>query len=47
MHVHVVARFEEDAAWPGTVWAHDGTAPYPDERAAAIVAAARAGLALD
>jgi diadenosine tetraphosphate (Ap4A) HIT family hydrolase len=32
MHIHIVGRSPGDAAWPGTVWAHDGKSAYtPDE----------------
>lgn len=47
MHLHIVARFENDPAWPGTVWAHDGKRPYDAELAAHLVATARAALDLE
>lgn len=28
MHVHVIARFETDAAWPGPVWGQGARIPY-------------------
>jgi diadenosine tetraphosphate (Ap4A) HIT family hydrolase len=28
LHIHVVARSAQDAAWPGTVWGHGTTEPY-------------------
>lgn len=28
MHVHVIARFETDAAWPGPVWGQGARLPY-------------------
>jgi diadenosine tetraphosphate (Ap4A) HIT family hydrolase len=28
MHVHVIARFENDAAWPGPVWGQGVRVPY-------------------
>ena len=28
MHVHVIARFDADAAWPGPVWGHGTRMPY-------------------
>lgn len=31
LHVHVIARFENDPAWPGSVWDHPVRAPYPAE----------------
>lgn len=47
LHVHVVARFRSDPAWPGPVWGFGTRAPYPPhassllaERAAALFTAA-------
>ncbi|HJE25772.1 MAG TPA: HIT family protein [Methylorubrum populi] len=47
LHVHVVARFRSDPAWPGPVWGVGERKPYPPharaallERAAALFAAA-------
>ena len=31
LHVHVVARFESDSAWPGPVWGSGPAVPYTDE----------------
>ena len=28
LHVHVVARRRDDAAWPGVVWGHGSAIPY-------------------
>ncbi len=28
LHVHIVARFAGDAAWPGPVWSSGAAAPY-------------------
>jgi diadenosine tetraphosphate (Ap4A) HIT family hydrolase len=28
LHIHVVARSAQDAAWPGTVWGHGTAEPY-------------------
>lgn len=37
LHVHVVARREGDAAWPGPVWGSGPAAPYaPAERQARV-----------
>lgn len=40
LHVHVVARCEGDAAWPGPVWGHGQAQPYGElalhERLAAL-----------
>jgi len=30
LHVHVVARFESDSAWPGPVWGKGVAEPYDD-----------------
>lgn len=30
LHVHVVARFERDAAWPGPVWGSGAAFPYAE-----------------
>jgi diadenosine tetraphosphate (Ap4A) HIT family hydrolase len=32
MHVHVIARFETDAAWPGPVWGQGARIPYETAR---------------
>lgn len=47
LHVHVIARFTSDAAWPGPVWGVGQAAPYePAVRAAFVADLARAaGLA--
>ncbi|HEX3130938.1 MAG TPA: HIT domain-containing protein [Thermoanaerobaculia bacterium] len=31
LHVHVIARFENDSAWPGPVWGSGPAVPYTDE----------------
>ncbi len=30
LHVHVVGRFKDDAAWPAPVWGHGAALPYGD-----------------
>ncbi len=42
LHVHVVGRRDDDAAWPGSVWGYGTAEPYPP----AALATARA-VALD
>ena len=32
LHVHVIARTEEDPGWPGPVWGHGSREPYPREK---------------
>ena len=48
LHVHIVSRRSDDAAWPGPVWGHSAAASYnPDHlakaRAAALVVFEEAG----
>lgn len=31
LHVHVVARFEEDDAWPGPIWGQGEVVPWPTD----------------
>lgn len=31
LHVHVVARFATDPAWPGPVWGSGAAVPYPED----------------
>jgi diadenosine tetraphosphate (Ap4A) HIT family hydrolase len=47
LHVHVVARFEGDFAWPGPVWGCGKAEPYAPEATAARLDALRAALATD
>jgi diadenosine tetraphosphate (Ap4A) HIT family hydrolase len=47
LHVHVVGRAPGDAAWPGPVWGQGAARRYAPEKAAALVAQARAALATD
>jgi diadenosine tetraphosphate (Ap4A) HIT family hydrolase len=37
LHVHVVARFAEDAAWPRPVWGIGTAVPYSDAASAAFI----------
>jgi diadenosine tetraphosphate (Ap4A) HIT family hydrolase len=44
LHVHVIARYRTDAAWPGPAWG-TGREPYDDpSRARVVVDGLRAGL---
>ena len=38
LHIHVVARNENDPAWPGPVWGSGVRAPYGDAEKAALIA---------
>ena len=44
LHVHVVARREGDAAWPGPVWGHGPRRPYDESARATRVSAIAARL---
>ena len=41
LHVHVVARSEGDAAWPGPVWGSGAREPYLPDRRDALVSSLR------
>jgi diadenosine tetraphosphate (Ap4A) HIT family hydrolase len=38
LHVHVIARFEADAAWPAPVWGKNPAKPYDEKNLAAMIA---------
>ena len=42
LHVHVIARHEDDAAWPGPVWGVGAATDYADEALQARLDALRA-----
>ncbi|MET0294350.1 MAG: HIT domain-containing protein [Phenylobacterium sp.] len=44
LHVHVVGRREDDAAWPGPVWGFAAAQPYEPGALRAALAAARQAL---
>lgn len=46
LHVHVVGRRADDAAWPGPVWGHGAAEAFTDADLAAALAAARTALSL-
>lgn len=46
LHLHHIARYRTDPAWPGPVWGHSPAQPYTPAAAAARSAALRAGLAI-
>lgn len=46
LHVHIVGRRADDAAWPGPVWGVGSAEAYAAERLAAAEAAAKAALGL-
>ena len=46
LHVHHVARFEGDAAWPGPIWGTHPAKPYEPEALEAMVSRVKALLGL-
>ena len=44
LHVHVVARFEGDANWPGPIWGFGKAEPYEDEKRAQFITTLREAL---
>lgn len=38
LHIHVVARFQDDAAWPGPVWGVRPSEDYDDAQRAEVMA---------
>lgn len=45
LHVHVIARFREDAAWPGPVWGVVPAEAYDPEKADSLIDQLRLALA--
>ncbi|MBO0346440.1 HIT domain-containing protein [Roseibium limicola] len=46
LHVHVIARFQKDPAWPGPVWGAVPAKPYTDEDADRLIGRLREALAI-
>ena len=44
LHVHIVARFEGDANWPGPVWGFGSAEAYEDGKRDALIAKLREAL---
>lgn len=44
LHIHVVARFRSDRAWPGPVWGSPGAVPYKAEELEGVAARLRSAL---
>jgi diadenosine tetraphosphate (Ap4A) HIT family hydrolase len=47
LHMHVIVRKRDDAAWPAPVWGKNPTTPYTAEQVAAIRERVRLGLTDD
>ena len=45
LHVHVIARFAQDPAWPAPVWGRVAAKPYAPEALVACVRTLQSGLA--
>ena len=46
LHVHVIARFEHDAAWPAPVWGKVSAKPYADNELNNMIALGKSFMAL-
>lgn len=46
LHVHIVARNEGDAAWPGPVWGAGVRVPYSETEKTELIAQLRSALAM-
>jgi diadenosine tetraphosphate (Ap4A) HIT family hydrolase len=46
LHIHIVARNEGDAAWPGPVWGAGTRVPYDGRERADLIARIRSALAM-
>lgn len=46
LHLHVIARYRNDPAWPNTVWDHPARTPYSAEERLSAVHRLRVGFAL-
>ena len=45
LHVHVIARYQDDIAWPRPVWGMAAAKPYPPEALVQRIEALRSALA--
>jgi diadenosine tetraphosphate (Ap4A) HIT family hydrolase len=46
LHLHVIARFENDDAWPNPVWGRGARVPYEPQAAAKVAQQMKAAMAL-
>ena len=46
LHLHVIARFESDAAWPNPVWGRGARVPYEPQAAAQVAQQIKTAMAL-
>lgn len=46
LHIHVIARYEDDPAWPGPIWGVVKPQPYGTDELEAVVASLKKALTL-
>lgn len=46
LHIHIIARQADDAAWPGPVWGHGDAEPYSEAASRALLIALQERLPL-
>lgn len=44
LHIHVIARFQDDAAWPAPVWGAHPAQDYEEDQRAALIAKIKSAL---
>ena len=44
LHIHIIARREDDASWPGPVWGVGTAEPYTEDELTVLVATLKASL---
>ena len=44
LHIHIIARREDDASWPGPVWGVGTAEPYTEDELSVLVATLEASL---
>lgn len=37
LHIHIIARYKQDEAWPAPVWGFSTPKPYPEKKAASLL----------
>ena len=44
LHIHVIARFQDDAAWPGPVWGAHPPIDYDEEKRSELISKIKSAL---
>jgi diadenosine tetraphosphate (Ap4A) HIT family hydrolase len=47
LHIHIIARRSDDAAWPGPVWGHGDSVPYSEHAGQTLLTALQETLLSD